>query len=303
MKEIYVDYNGNLLPDKNNKIALIDADTIVYASCLRDQVQLDIFDENLEELKRQGFVVDEKNGVYYDIDINEAYKTVQDKLQVILDKTGCIGYELHFTGNQRNSFRYKFYKNYKANRKAFIPPAGLSELKKIIAGENNVFIHNKWEADDMVVCKKRIFPDKYILVAIDKDVLNAVSGKHFNYYESARYGIEQKWVNVTKEHSIMWPYYQAIIGDTSDNIKGPKGIGPKRALKFVSETIAEKEMWNGVVTAYASKGLTEMDAIMNMNLVNMNLLSYIDNEYKIAKWYPEFDKNGKHIGLKVDERK
>jgi 5'-3' exonuclease len=302
MKEINLDNNGNIIPDKNDKIALIDADTMVYTSCLNEQYQLDIFDEDPNELREQGYVVDEKNSVYYGIDIQDAYKTFQSKLENILNKTGCISYELHLTGNQRNSFRYRFYKDYKANRKEFIPPAGLNELKELLLNADNVFVHNEWEADDMVVCKKRTNSDKYILVAVDKDVLNAVEGKHFNYYESARYGIQQKWIEITKEHATMWPYYQTIIGDKSDNIIGPKGIGPKRALKFVNEKMIEEEMWNGVVTAYASKGLTEMDAIINMNLVNMNLLTYENDEYKIVNWHPEFDENGKHVGLKADER-
>jgi len=300
IKEIELDKDGNVIPEKNDKIALIDADTLIYTACLNEQVECYLMgDEDLDELKAEGCVIDEKNGVYHTIDIEAAYRAAEFKLSNILDKTGCLGYELHFTGNQKNSFRYKFYKDYKANRRDFIPPAGLHKLKELFVERKNSFMHNNWEADDMVVLKKTMFPTKYILVAVDKDVLNAVPGKHFNYYESVRYNIAQKWVEIDEAHATMWPYYQTIIGDKSDNIIGPKGIGPKRAAKFVNKDMTEQEMWAGVVEAYESKGMTEFDAVMNMNLVNMNLLA-ADEDFNIIvrRWHPEFDDAGKHIWTK-----
>jgi len=295
--DIDLDKDGEVIPQKHDKIALIDADTLIYTSCLNIQEENYIMpDDEIDELKEQGFVVDENKGIYFSIDIEEAFRRAEEKLETILEKTGCIMYELHFTGNQKNSFRYQFYKDYKANRRDFIPPAGLQQLKELFLERRNSFIHHKWEADDIVVYKKNKMPDNYILVAVDKDVLNTVEGKHFNYYESIKHNKKQKWVEVSAKQARMWPYYQCIIGDTSDNIIGPKGIGPKRALKFINEDMTEKELWAGVVKAYESKGLTEFDAIVNMNLVNMNLLADDeDGNIIIRKWYPDFDEEGNHV--------
>ena len=292
--EVDLDSDGNILAPKNDKIALIDADTLVYISCLNCQYEVSPLPWEMEEAQEKPNW-NEDLGVWYDIDLDEVYKVAKNKIQKILDKTGCKDYELHFTDNTKTNFRYTFYPDYKANRKNIIRPAGLAELKELLVKDGKSYTHQLWEADDIVVMKKRLYPDNYILVAVDKDVLNAIEGKHFNYYESTKYNIQPKWIEIEAKHAKMWPYYQTIIGDKSDNIIGPKGIGPKRAAKFVNENMTEKEMWEGVVKAYESKGLAEFDAILNMNLVNMNLLDEKEDKIIIRKWQPNFNDKGEHI--------
>jgi len=294
--EIDVDKNGELIPPKNDKVALIDADTLIYTTCLYCQEEnLILWGDDLDELRKQGCIIDEKKGVFYSIDIEEAFKQAKKKIDEILLKTGCLTYELHFTDNTKSSFRYKIYNEYKANRKKLIPPAGLQKLKELFVERDNALIHSKWEADDFVVFKKTKEPEKYILVAIDKDVLNSVEGKHFSYYESAKYGRKQKWVEIDKDTAKMWPYYQTIIGDVSDNVIGVKNIGEKKAKQFINKNMTEKEMWDGVVKAYESKGLTEKDAILNMNLVNMHLLYEDKGKIKVRKWLPKFNERGEYV--------
>jgi 5'-3' exonuclease len=301
LTDINLDRNGNVLPPKTDKIALIDADTLVYTTCLNVQEEVEVMPKWCYKDEKEYFAAindptfDEEKGTYYEIDLYFAEQKLDEKIQRILNLTGCKTCELHFSDGKEN-FRYKFNPNYKANRKNIRRPAGLIELKMIALSKYNGFVHTKWEADDFVVFKKKENPDKYILVALDKDVLNAIEGKHFNYYENLNYNKKMHWVEVTKEHAIFWPYYQTIIGDKSDNIIGPSGIGPKRAMNFVKEGMTEKELWEGVVRAYKSKGLTEFDAIFNMNLINMNLLAKNNNgDIIVRKWMSTFDDKGNHI--------
>ena len=81
---------------------------------------------------------------------------------------------------------------YKANRlpenqaKEVVPTLGIDELKMHFVDRGEGQAHSGWEADDIVVTKKTMYPDKYVMCALDKDVLYSVPGTHFNFYESKR---------------------------------------------------------------------------------------------------------------------
>lgn len=252
--EINLDTFGNRVADKTDKIALIDADTVAYTACLSTEVEIEIEGEAM-----------------YEIDLNLAKMKAMDKIQKILDLTGCADYELHFTTG-RDNFRYKVYEGYKANRLGLRSPVGLNDLKKMLCEDCKGFMHTEWEADDVVVFLKKKHSDKYTLCAVDKDVYNSVAGWHFNYYESSLYNIDMKWVETTADTAKVWPYLQCITGDSTDGIKGVPGLGAAKAKKFIDASMTEEQLWNGVQNAFASKGLTKAIALSTMNAVNMHLL-------------------------------
>jgi len=268
--DIDLDIDGNVKPPKNDKIALIDADTIAFTACLNVEEECEVLpqefysDEEWDELKPKI-----KDGVYYNVDELAAIAKAKEKIDRILDKTGCKDVELHFTGGHKN-FRYSIYPEYKANRKNMRVPAKLREVKEALCKMYKGTIHTKWEADDAVV--HYYDKNKYILCAVDKDVLNSIEGRNFNYYESGLYNIEMKWMEVDKYTSITWKYLQTLIGDKTDNIIGLKGIGPAKAQKILKGLMTNKELWLAVEEAYKIKGRTAEDAVLNLNLVDMNLL-------------------------------
>jgi len=282
--DIELDIDGKVMPEKNDKIALVDADTVAYTACLNVEVAGDILGEEFySEMEWDAIVNDPQydadEGVLYETDPEQALAKAEEKLKRIMDKTGCQEVELHFTGGREN-FRYKVNPEYKANRTTRAP-AGLSQLKKDLANKYNGTIHTKWEADDAVVYLAEKYPEKYVLSAIDKDVLNSVEGKHFNYYESALYNIEMKWVEVDRHTALTWRYLQTLMGDKTDNIIGLKGIGPAKAAKILRDCYSHKELWQAVCKAYESKGRTKDEALMNLNLVDMKLLHEVDGKLEI----------------------
>lgn len=275
---------------KSDKIALIDADTVIFTACLRA--------EYMEELLPKEFYDDAVYSMlikhpYYDAEkhaiakLNEevAIAEIKSKLERIMDRTGCESYELYLTWG-RDNFRYHIHKDYKANRATVRVPPGLNQMKMWAVNKMGARLCDKWEADDEVVYLKKKHPDRFLLCAIDKDVLNSVPGKHFNYYESSKFNIDMKWVETEQEDARLWLYKQCIMGDDSDNIKGCKGIGPKKVEKFIKPGMTDDELWQGVVAAYKSVGRTALDAAINMNLVNMHLLVEEDGELRIKQWLP-----------------
>lgn len=172
-------------------------------------------------------------------------------------------------------FRYEIDENYKANRDRSKTPEHLGRLKRwALETFDNVFADERVEADDLVVLEKKLNPEGLIL-SIDKDILNAVPGTHYNYTKN-------KVVTTAERDARFWPYYQAIVGDTSDGVKGVPGLGEKKAMQFISPKMDEKTLWAGVLAAYKSKGLDEEAAIKTMRLVRMDQW---DGKY-LHLWHP-----------------
>lgn len=279
---------GKVMEPVNGKIALIDADTLAWTSCLAAQQEVQVLPrEFYSDIEYDAIIAnptfDEESMTYKQIDLDIALQMSDDKLKRIYELSGCRDCELHFSGG-RDNFRYMIFPEYKANRKTMITPDGLYDLKLKLCEKYNGTIHTQWEADDWVVYAAKV-GHNYMLCAVDKDVLNSLAGRHFNYYESGVFAKDMHYVDITEETAKLWPYLQCITGDSSDGIEGVKGLGPKKAMLFLNDTWSTKELWEGVVKAYASKGLSEELAQLNMRLVNMHQL--VDG--KLQLWEPEYE--------------
>ena len=254
--KIVVD-NDHLKPDTSEMTLLVDADTIAYATCSACEYG------------------DDESGWF--IDLPSALIVAQEKVALLLELSGCKDVELHFTSGK--NFRYLLTDTYKSNRSSTRYPEGLREMKDLLEGT----INTDYEADDIVCMLKREYPDKYIVCAVDKDVLNGVPGIHFNYYNSLKYNINMKWLVTDEETSTQWPYLQCLMGDSADGITGIKGVGPAKAKKLLLGITDETIMWNTVKQAYVDAGQEESEALLNMRLVHMHQLT---KEKTLELWCP-----------------
>lgn len=140
------------------------------------------------------------------------------------------------------SFRNKIYPAYKANRSA--PPEDLIPQFPLIdrlIGLMNLptFSHDEYEADDIIgsacVQWKDQFDEIYIASG-DKDLMQFVGGnvKMLDTMKDKLYtpeDVEEK-MGVRPDQIVD---YLSIVGDTSDNIPGMKGIGAVGAAKLLKE--------------------------------------------------------------------
>lgn len=277
--DISVNEFGQVLPPKNDKIALIDADTLIYTAALATESRVELMPQESYSDEEWSAIFanptyDEGDNSIYESDLVMLLWNARTKLDKILDMTGCQDYELHFTYG-KESFRYKLYPEYKMNRKYIRRPMYLVEAKDWFVNNDKGVKHTYIEADDAVVWLKRNYPEKYILCCVDKDVYNAVEGHHFNYYESGKFNKNMHWVDTLKEDAEMWPYMQAIIGDKSDNIIGLHGIGPAKVKKLITKGGDYREQ---LIKAFEDNGKTIKDALLNLALVTCG-------ENKIMKGY------------------
>ena len=142
----------------------------------------------------------------------------------------------------RASIRRDIYPLYKANREE-APEDLKKQFKPIfeLVGVLNVCAVKKdgYEADDLIAELSRKFftqVDEVVIVSGDKDLTQLINDKVSMYdgMKNKKYYPE----DVKKKYGV-YPdqiaEYLALVGDSSDNIPGAKGIGPKTAESLFAE--------------------------------------------------------------------
>ena len=158
-------------------------------------------------------------------------KSYFDKaLDGIMRDTGSIKGYVAVKG--KGNFRYQVADDYKANRGKSKPldPKVIEIREKLTeyAWETDCFKSDNCEADDVVsIWAQEAFDagESYIIAHIDKDI-DMVPGWHFNFNKKTTYFIDGD----TGHYKMC---IQMLTGDSTDNIMGLKGIGPKKAEKIL----------------------------------------------------------------------
>lgn len=141
----------------------------------------------------------------------------------------------------RSSFRTELFPEYKANRSPMpedLRPQ-LPWIRDVVRAFGiPVLEFDGWEADDVIATLATAAAEdeaQVTIVSTDKDLMQLVDDRVelLDTMKNIRYGpaeVEQKWgVPPTKLVE-----FQGLCGDTSDNIPGVAGIGPKSAAKLIS---------------------------------------------------------------------
>jgi 5'-3' exonuclease len=279
----------------NKKLVLIDADGLLYHSS-RDTIE-------------------------------ESLTTIDEKINNILEKTEATHYSLFIS--QGKYFRHLLFPEYKQNRKSY--PTQLKWIKTLrqyLVEKYNAMSMNGVEADDLLaywynkdlhiaddgkIEPKEVFDDaidycqhvgfdlfKYepievIIASPDKDILQSILGKHFNY----TYRLEDKdnpesvikgwWVETNKEDAYDNFWKSVITGDNSDGIKGLEGAGDVAANKIIKDC---KEIglpyYESILRKYITKyGETQGIFEFQKNYRLLHLLDCDEDFYREVRELPE----------------
>jgi DNA polymerase-1 len=139
-------------------------------------------------------------------------------------------------------FRHDIYKEYKANRPAMpedlVPQ--ISYIKSVVKGFNIPLLEESdFEADDIIASLARKMSEQghdVVIVSGDKDLLQLVNDKVVMWDPMKDkcmdpVAVEEKY-GVTLAQLLD---YFALIGDSSDNVPGVPGVGPKTAVRLIEE--------------------------------------------------------------------
>lgn len=177
----------------------------------------------------------------------------------------CVAFDL-----KAPTFRHKMYDAYKAQRKGM--PDDLVEqmphLKEILSAMNILQLSLEgYEADDIIGTVSRICDEKGLkcnIVTGDKDDLQLASSNTCVLLTTTRMGqttteaLDDKGVfekyGVTPEEFIA---VKALMGDSSDNIPGVKGIGEKTAFDLLSHFHSLDNIYNQIESDHIKKAARE----------------------------------------------
>lgn len=178
---------------------------------------------------------------------------------------------LYLTPDAKTNFRYKLPSDvkYKENRINQPKPVGFREVKSYIAGELNGIQDMNFEADDLIAMDAAILGSKACIVGIDKDYRQCGNvwlwGTDINkppeYANELGFLVKFAHTNGQVKlygRGLKWLYYQLLVGDASDNIKGAKGIGPIKAYEILCDCLSEFEMYEKVVAHYEEGGASRV---------------------------------------------
>lgn len=189
-------------------------------------------------------------------DVGIAMARAGQMVERILYDSGATEYELWLSGG--HNFRYSVYPEYKANRLTMPRPKWEQEVKQSLVDHWQANRTDGIEADDMLGIRQT---NDTIICHLDKD-MNQIAGYHYNW-ELVREGKvvrEKQTYFVTPEDADYFFFYQLLVGDPTDNIKGIKGIGPKKAAGILHGCESNRERYEAVLERYSCEEELDMNA-------------------------------------------
>lgn len=194
------------------------------------------------------------------------------------------------------TFRKQKVESYKAHR----PKAPDELVSQIISAHNlfeefgiSLFEEPGWEADDLIATLARKFGSteglRVVIMTGDLDTLQLVLGdkvvvrtfkkgitETMTYNEDAvvlRYGLSPREMKD----------YKCLVGDSSDNIRGVEGVGPKTAVKILQKYGSVREALKNAKNDPILKKIEGQEDVLTLNeelvsLKSFDKLSQIDLE-------------------------
>ena len=197
-------------------ILLVDADSLIFASCYkkRDKPEDDKYYRDIEDAQAK---------------FDEQFMSIVNKLEDMYP----IERVITFSGSKGN-FRKLITPVYKANRKKQELPPLLDNMHQFVKDEYDSVWGYGIETDDMVArywkaLSNEVGRDNVMIVSIDKDY-KQFPCLMYNYHYK-----HKEVLDISEDEALFNFYEQMIIGDTADNVNYFKGKGKKYAEKYLKE--------------------------------------------------------------------
>ena len=239
----------------DQKIILVDADSIYFRIAYRTKKQ------------------------------NEIRKGIKDMLTDIMKYNESDKLMIAVKG--RDNFRNQLYPSYKANRQE--QPDDMKKAlnygHKYMVDMYGAIMADGMEADDLVSIWAHeciANEQEYVIAGIDKDLLQ-IPGAHYNFNKNTH-----RIVDEDEAHYLLM--LQCLTGDSTDNIPGIKGIGPKKAERIL-KNVPTRRQWDRVRAAW--RGHKAGNPTISRRLLEMltSWEEYEDIKNQIASKTPKCEPN------------
>ena len=176
--------------------------------------------------------------------VENAIQACKMILGSILKRCKYTDVQIYLTSTDHSNYRYEIAKAkpYKGNRTQ-AKPVHYDAIRSYLETVKGAEVVCGQEADDALgIAQTKAEPESTVIVTIDKD-LDQIAGWHFNFVKDTKYYL-------SPEEADRVFYTQILTGDSTDNIPGIPGIGPKKAEKLLKKRKTEAGMLYEVVKAY-----------------------------------------------------
>ncbi len=208
--------------------------------------------------------------------------------------------------SKEKTFRHDIYAGYKASRQAMpddmVPQ--IHRIKEIIEAFNiPLYINPGYEADDIIGTAVRLAEEKNMVsyaVTPDKDYIQLITEnvKLIKSGKSSEELIITDLSKATEEYGFEPKYmidFLALVGDSSDDIPGVAGIGPKTAQPLINEFGHLENIYNKIEAIEKKSVKSKLELNKDNAFLSKKLASIItdikmefDFETKIQD--PDFEK-------------
>ncbi|PID82789.1 MAG: DNA polymerase I [Clostridiales bacterium] len=194
------------------------------------------------------------------------------------------------------TFRHNMYSEYKGNRKSMPDDLRLQmpvikellKLKGISIAELEGF-----EADDIIGFLSKEFSKENVhsyILSGDRDLMQLVNDKVSMYYPSSKNeGVfdQNRVIEVMGIEPSLITDLKGLMGDSSDNIPGVKGVGEKTALKLLKEYGSLEEILNNLDKIKAKKLREKLEEDFDMAILSKKLATIETNlpiEFELSEY-------------------
>jgi len=178
--------------------------------------------------------------------LDEALTTYNQRVQELQASTfsddmisACYGVK-----NFRHDF-FSDYKNTPGRHKSKANNPFFFELRDALVADGQMVPADGMEADDLVRIwseEQKALGNVTVVASVDKD-LQCIPGAHYLIHRNTL-------IHVTEEDADVHYWTQILTGDGVDNIRGLRGIGPKKAALILKGAKNSEERKQRVLDAY-----------------------------------------------------
>ena len=247
---------------KKERVAVIDADILLYKACRVAEEEVNWGDDQW---------------VLWS-DLNKVKTIIDDQVSLIVEEMEADRSILCFS--DKKNYRKEINPEYKANRRGGRKPLCFQGALQYCKDTYPFRQFTSLEADDVIGIIATTESDKneYVIVSEDKDLLT-VPGLHWDLKSKEVYSLSEDEADFNF-------FAQTLTGDTVDNYKGCPNVGKVTAEKLL-KSVEPKDLWETVVTRYEKAGLKEQDAILNARMARiLRKCEYNRTTEEVKLWSP-----------------
>jgi hypothetical protein len=224
--------------------------------------------------------------------IANALYSVRNTIENICKALKCSDYQVYLTGGDNFRNHVATLAPYKGNRKDARRPHHYDAIREYLVEHHRAIVTDGIEADDILADDQT---KNTVICSIDKDLLQ-IPGKHYNWVKD-----EKTLVTPDMGHILKWR--QVLTGDSTDNIPGIRGLGPKAAIARIRKGMTEEQChkkcvqeWGKAIRNQKVQLVEDYEALRNLGPTAV--VEQIHRLIKVGGPYP----NGKESDGTSDRR-